>query len=366
MNFICRSAVVCSQRLRMIGLLFLAMFCGLLPCAVQAAIQDPLDFPSIPVGGLSARPMQAVGTAGERLVAVGARGVIAISDDRGKTWSQSASPVQSDLVAVHFPTAKMGWAVGHDGVVLHSQDGGKTWQKQLDGRLAKNLFVQYYKAGAESGNAAYKAALGAIERNYKTGPTLPLLDVWFDDERNGFAVGAFGLIIATTDGGRTWIPWLDRIDNTEMLHLNAIRGGDGGIYIAAERGAVFRLDRANGRFGAIATGYTGSFFGLAVSQNVLLAYGLKGAVYRSADHGRTWDVVNVPSQTTISGGTVLKTTGAFALVNVAGEMLMGDATGLRFSARQGKKGWRYTGIAQIPGEQLLLTALEGIQVAPLK
>lgn len=366
MRFIHRGAVVRSTRLRIISLLLLSLLCGLLPCSVQAAFQDALDSPAGSVSRLSERSMQTVCKAGKRLVAVGARGVIATSDDQGQTWSQSASPVQSDLVAVYFPSENNGWAVGHDGVVLHSKDAGKTWEKQLDGRLAKDAFVQYYKSGAESGSATYKTALDAIERNYKAGPALPFLDVWFDDDQNGFAVGAFGMIIGTTDGGRTWIPLLDRIQNPEMLNLNAIRGGDGGVYIAAEHGEIFRLDSAKRRFEPVATGYTGSFFGLAISKTVMIAYGLRGAVYRSADHGQTWETVTAPSNTTISGGTVLDVSGAFVLVNMAGEILIGDPTGHRFSARKGNKAWRYTGIVQLPSGQILLTALEGMRVESLK
>jgi photosystem II stability/assembly factor-like uncharacterized protein len=366
MNFHYLDAARCVRRLKRVVLLLAAVFFGLLPCAVYAAFQDPLDVPAAAVDRLDQRSMQAVGMAGKRLVAVGARGLIAVSEDGGLTWSQSASPVQSDLVAVHFPTGNMGWAVGHEGVILHSKDGGKTWEKQLDGRLAKDLFVRYYKPGAEAGNVAHKTALDAVERNYKSGPTLPLLDVWFDDERNGFAVGAFGLIISTADGGRTWTPWLDRIDNPETLHLNAIRGGGGDVYIAAERGMVFRLDRAARRFNAIATGYTGSFFGLAVSRNVMLAYGLKGAVYRSANRGQTWEAVTVAFHTTISGGAVLDATGQFVLVDIAGGILTGDASGLQFSVKKSNKGWRYTGVVPLAGERVMLTALEGIQVESWK
>lgn len=366
MNFIYRGAVIRSSRLRIMGLALFSLFCGAIPCSVQAAFQDTLEHPAKVVARLHERPMQAIGSAGNRLVAVGARGVIAISDDHGQSWTQSSSPVQSDLVAVHFPTADKGWAVGHDGVVLHSQDGGKTWVKQLDGHIAKNSFTQYYKAGAESGNASHKAALIAVERNYTVGPALPLLDVWFDDDQNGFAVGAFGLIVATSDGGRTWMPWLERIDNPEMLHLNAIRGGDGGVYIAAERGAIFRLDRTKGRFGAIATGFTGSFFGLAVSRSTIVAYGLRGSVYRSADRGQTWDASVVPSQTSITGGTVLRDSGEFVLVNVAGDTLRADPSGKQFTAKKTGKPWRYTGIVPLKDDKIILTGMEGIRVESVR
>jgi photosystem II stability/assembly factor-like uncharacterized protein len=32
----------------------------------------------------------------------------------------------------------------------------------------------------------------------------PLFDVWFEDERNGFAVGAYGYFLRSRDGGLSW------------------------------------------------------------------------------------------------------------------------------------------------------------------
>jgi photosystem II stability/assembly factor-like uncharacterized protein len=80
-----------------------------------------------------------LGRAGKRVVAVGQRGHVLISDDAGEKWQQSEVPVSADLVAVHFPDAEAGWAVGHDGVILNSTDGGRTWVRQLDGRTLGNV-----------------------------------------------------------------------------------------------------------------------------------------------------------------------------------------------------------------------------------
>src|SRR5215208_6902757 len=119
--------------------------------------QDVLDTPALG-SPLAARGLlNGLVLAGNRLVAVGQRGHIVYSDDSGKTWAQATVPVSSDLVAVHFPTPQAGWAVGHDGVILHSADAGKSWTKQRDGR----------------------------PRDTET----PLLDVWFQDSRIGYAVG---------------------------------------------------------------------------------------------------------------------------------------------------------------------------------
>lgn len=338
----------------------------MLPGMAQAGFQDPLDFPAVMVSAVAARPMQALARAGGKLVAVGPRGLIAVSSDQGRHWTQVPSPVQSDLVALHFPSATEGWAVGHDGVVLHSADGGSSWVKQLDGRSAQAGFLRYYAAFADPAAPGVAAAVKAIGQNYRAGASLPWLGVWFDDPLHGFVVGAFGLLIATSDGGKSWTPSLERIDNPELLSLNAVSGGDGGVYIVAERGTIFRLERASGRFARTSTGYAGSFFGVAVSHQVALAYGLRGAIYRSADGGAHWDAVAAPAAATISAGTALAPSGNFVLANQAGELMLGDASGTHFSVRKASHSWRYTSAVQADDGMLLLSALEGIQIERVK
>ena len=65
--------------------------------------------------------------AGDRLVAVGARGHIVYSDNQGESWLQAPVPVRQLLTAVDFVDEKHGWAVGHDSLILHTSDGGETW-----------------------------------------------------------------------------------------------------------------------------------------------------------------------------------------------------------------------------------------------
>src|SRR5215469_14097420 len=72
-----------------------------------------------------------VAHAGPRLVAVGARGMVLLSDDDGTSWRQAKTvPVRSTLTAVSFIDSKSGWAVGHDGAILATNDGGETWTLQ--------------------------------------------------------------------------------------------------------------------------------------------------------------------------------------------------------------------------------------------
>ncbi len=343
------------------GWLGAGLLCATLALPVNAAFQDPLDLPARQMDNLPSRPLQALAKAGSRLVAVGLRGLIITSDDDGATWRQSAVPVQDDLVAVQFPTATDGWAVGHDGVILHSRDAGQSWEKQFDGRAAKDSFTHYYQTLADGGDADAQAALALIERNYKVGPALPLLDLWFDDAQQGYAVGSFGVLMKTVDSGRTWLPWLEHIDNPDVLNFNAIASINGQLYIAAESGTIYRLNRATQRFDSIATGYDGSFFGLAGDGDTVLAFGLVGTVYRTQDQGRTWAPLDSPSQAIITAGIALPDSKRFVLANASGDLLMGNDNGQKVVLQQTSRPARYTGILALGQGRFLMSSLDGIR-----
>jgi hypothetical protein len=174
---------------------------------------------------------------------------------------------------------------------------GRHWTRQLDGRQAAALMVERYGAQAAQGNPELKAALAEAQRMQAAGPDLPFLDVWFEDERTGYAVGAFNLLFATNDGGLTWQPASDRVDNPQAHHLYTIRGHGNDVYVAGELGLLLKLDRSSRRFAAVATPYKGTWFGIAVKPGVVIAHGLRGNAWRSRDGGATWRQVVMPVQT---------------------------------------------------------------------
>src|SRR5450755_3323347 len=82
--------------------------------------------------GLSATTMQRLlledaERVGKRVVAVGDRGYIVVSDDQGKSWRRAKAPAAPLLTAVDFLDGQLGIAVGHDAVILTTGDGGETW-----------------------------------------------------------------------------------------------------------------------------------------------------------------------------------------------------------------------------------------------
>lgn len=290
--------------------------------ANAVGFQDPLDTSATQTELAAQGLLNGLARAGAQVIAVGQRGHIIISKDEGKTWSQVAVPVSSDLVAVHFPTATQGWAVGHDGVILSSNDGGASWVKQLDGRLAGKLMAEHYAASdpklAEEG-----------KRFAEQGADKPFLDVWFENERIGYVVGAFNLIFRTGDAGKTWQPWFDRSDNPRLLHLYAIRPVGDEVYVVGEQGLVMKLDRTTGRFNTLATPYKGTFFGVIGNKAAVIAYGLRGNVFRSTDGGANWTRVETGLQVSLTG-SVVTTDGRLLLVSQAGQVLASSDDGASF------------------------------------
>lgn len=303
---------------------------GLAVCAAAPATafaapwRDVLDTPALPSPLAPRAPLFALARAGTRVVAAGQRGHVLWSDDTGRRWQQAEVPVSSDLTGMHFADAEHGWAVGHDGVVLHSADGGRRWQRQLDGRgLGPVLLAQAQALGEEK-------AVAEARRFADQGAENPFLDCWFDDTRNGHVVGAFGLLLRTRDGGRSWESRLHAADNPKGLHLYAVRRIGGELLVAGEQGLLLKLDRASDRFVALALPYRGTLFGVVGHERALLAHGLRGNLLRSTDGGRGWQAVNTGLGVGLTGST-LDARGRFVVVSQAGHVLASSDDGASFA-----------------------------------
>lgn len=247
---------------------------------------------------------------------IGERGILLRSTDNGASWQQLRLPTRLMMTSIAAADGEL-WVAGHGGQILRSSDQGETWTRQrVDLWTPEALDLD---AGA------------------------PILDLVFLDARRGFAVGAFGLLLRTVDGGQNWesvaLPapaeraapvagasqasdWLFSAEDLELdeetdPHLNAIAvTPEGSLFIAGERGAMFRSRDGGAQWERLDFPYDGSMFGLlAWPGGQILAFGLRGNAFESFDGGASWSRLDTGGTITLQGGVALASGGALLVGN---------------------------------------------------
>jgi photosystem II stability/assembly factor-like uncharacterized protein len=331
---------------------------GLATAATDTGWRDVLDTPAQTSALASRALLLGLARAGSTVVAVGQRGHALWSDDGGATWKQASVPVSSDLVAVSFPTAQVGWAVGHDGIVLSSADGGHSWTRRLDGRSLGELLVSYYRTAGDD------KWLAEAQRFAAQGAENPFLDVWFKDAATGYIVGAFGLILRTTDGGAHWEPLMHVTDNPKALHLYAVRGVGSDVFVVGEQGTALKLDAASGRFKALELPYKGTLFGVTGRDGTVVVHGLRGTVLRSTDAGANWQTVPTGLAVGLTANT-FDEQGRLVIVSQAGHVIASTDNGASFTAVKVDRPTPAAAVAAAGKGALVVAGPRGVQTVAL-
>lgn len=174
----------------------------------------------------------------------------------------------------------------------------------------------------------------------------PFFALHFFDAKHGVAVGLWSLALTTADGGQTWVerelqppPGGSRAD---LNLLGLFADARGTLYATAERGMVLESTDQGASWRYLPTGYKGSFWtGIALNDGSLLVGGQRGSLYRSDDGGENWTAVE-------SGGKHSITAFAKQGTDVVAVGLEG------FVAFSGDNGRTFT--AQTRADRLALTA----------
>jgi photosystem II stability/assembly factor-like uncharacterized protein len=159
--------------------------------------------------------------------AVGANGIILRTVDGGNNWS-SLNPTAQQLNGVSFSDTTDGWAVGAGGVIVGTHDGGRSWYVVQPSVTSQTL------RGVWRSSATSALALGAQGVNPFTTPTADSLQwnlgsVGAGNDMHGmhlvgpsigYAVGTngSGLVLKSYDGGMSWSP---QVSNTAQT-LNGV------------------------------------------------------------------------------------------------------------------------------------------------
>ena len=336
---------------------------------IEGPVVPPLLRPAIMSRRITESVLLSVTRAGSRLVAVGEHGYIIYSDDEGVTWQQASVPVAVTIIRAYFVSAQVGWAVGHQGVVLHTEDGGKTWVKQLDGVKAANIALSKAKQRFSKANNKKEPRILYMMKYAKglvvDGPDKPFFDVYFKNEKDGFVIGAFNMIFKTKDGGETWEPWMDHVDNRAGYHLYAI-GSDGSrLFIAGEQGLFLRSDDGGTTFYKLPTPYSGSYFGLSVLKDKeVLIYGLRGNAYLTKDAGFNWVEVRTGVRLSIMDAIECDD-GTILMVSQSGEVLKFRNNLRTIEKVHVTEHYPFCGVEKVP-KGILVVGFGGIELLPVK
>ncbi|HDH08905.1 MAG TPA: hypothetical protein ENG96_05460 [Gammaproteobacteria bacterium] len=258
-------------------------------------------------------------------------------------------------------------AVGERGIVLTSDDSGKTWQQKLvptRSQLTAVFFIDERVGWAVGFDAVILATIDGgdswILQHRDKQYDDPLLDVWFKDRNNGFAIGAYGLFLSTNDGGKSW----DRRQiSKDDFHLNAITSLSGNqLFIAAEQGHLYRSIDGGYSWTELPSPYAGSFFGITrINQQTMLVYGLRGNLFRSADKGVTWKKIETGTEASLMAALVQKN-GTIRIVGLGGNILTSTDQGKKFSLRVRADRKTLTSIIEATDGQLVMSGSAGITI----
>lgn len=204
-------------------------------------------------------------------------------------------------------------AVGEHGIVLLSDDDGKTYRQAhavpVSATLSAVTFADDRQGWAVGQWGVILATRDGGETWEKQRMDIavdqPLFSVLFTNDRDGIAVGLWSLMLQTHDGGKTWTrttlskpPGGGKADRN-LYH--AFADGKGGLYISAEQGTVLKSTDGGANWDYLATGGKGSLWsGVATPDGRIVVGGLLGSLFQSNDGGATWSPVKAETKSSIT------------------------------------------------------------------
>jgi len=182
-------------------------------------------------------------------LAVGEAGTALTTNDGGASWDVRTTKVQADLQGAFLLTADKGWAVGANSTIVTTSNGGSTWQVlqggQPSGQVGEGeiMLMGVHFFDEKNGIVVGAGTEGAILSTKDGGKKLDIVyqsednfvDLVFSDADHGWAVGKYGLIVRTSDGGATW----ERLGSpTEEDLWDIDVGAPGTLWISGDQGVV--------------------------------------------------------------------------------------------------------------------------------
>lgn len=272
--------------------------------------------------------------------AVGERGIFIASAD-GVDWIQLALPTSVSLTSVKLDRKGNLWVLGHSGILLQSPDRGRSWSRILDGNKVNELVRANAAERVAEGLPNSEGQLRDAENLARGGPSNPLFDMHFADDETALISGAYGILLRSTDAGKSWKSITYDVDNPEGRHLYRFVSSPAAnvFHVVGESGLILRTEDGGASFERLNLPYEGTLFaGLSPSGDELLALGLRGNAFYTSDKGSSWRKCDMPNVMTLTSATM----------GEPGEFIVADETGRLFKSNHPCDGYKTVNIPQMP------------------
>lgn len=375
------------KRIALAGILASSVFAA--TAASSASVLEPVEhydplFTPAPQAQRAAQGLiTGIAQQDSYFIAVGGYGTI-IKFSSVDQWQQKEVPTSVLLTSVHAIDDDYLWVAGHDGVLLQSTDGGSTWRMRMNGHQLLELEYEWLQNrqaeledAIENAEDEFEAEelefeldelffhIGGAEIQFEVGPTKPFLDVHFFNRDVGLAVGAYGTILRTVDGGDSWSVHNDAIDNIIGNHINKlVSGPNGELILVGEAGLLARSDDQGETFEMLDSPYHGSLFGAVFDElGQLWIYGLRGNVYVTSD-GYDFEQVVTNTRYNLNSGTLLDD-GRVLLAGHSGTLVIIDPETYAVTRFEHESNAPLSGVRQGADQQLILIGRSGLMTFSL-
>ncbi|CAI8728174.1 BNR repeat-containing protein [Pseudomonas donghuensis] len=289
-----------------------------------------------------------------------------------------AAPAANAAQAMMLGAGKAGErvvAVGDHGIVLLSDDQGRSYRQAHGVPLSSTLTAVSFVDDRHGWAVGHWGAILASEDGGETWTVQridsdvdrPLFAVHFFDRQQGVAVGLWSLIMTTDDGGRTWTectlqpqPGGSRAD---LNLLSLFSDGRGAVYATAEHGKLLRSDDRGKTWRYLETGYQGSLWsGAVLPDGRLLVGGQRGTLLRGTPDASTWQRIPLTSRSSI---TAIQAEGKRVLVaGLDGLLVNSQDGGTTFGEARSDDGVSLTAALMQGDGRTLLFSRHGVSEPP--